>query len=601
MSVETVLPTTLPTLDKLGVSLQPDLDVHKVAEEWFRAFSQHVSSNNIDGVLDLFVQDGWWRDHLALTWEFRTFHGVPKIKKFLHDRLADSKPAAFKLGNVVLEQEYADLAWIQGLFDFETGVGVANGVFRLIPQPDGIWKAHHVYTNLDGLKDFPEKTGPKRNHLPNHGKWKNERAQEREFADADPDVLVVGGGQSGLDVAARLKHLNVPTLVVEKQNRIGDQWRLRYEALCLHDPVWYDHLPYFPFPASWPVYTPAQKLADWLEFYAEAMELNVWTSSTVVHADQHDDKTWTVTVERADGTERKLHVKHVVLALGLGGGTPKYPNIPGQDEFQGQVLHSIYHKSAKDHLGKKVVVVGASTSAHDICGDYHEHGVDVTMVQREPTFVMSTRLGMPRIVGRLYWEGLQPVEIADRLNASMPTDVVKLIWQRITDEIIEEDKELLDGLRKVGFKLYKGKDDTGFIYLAMTRGGGYYLDVGVSKLIVDGKIKLKNDSQIERFTKTGLKFDDGSELDADVVLWATGFDSPVSTIAKLCGEKIASQILPIWNVNQEGELQSAWRWLGVPNLWFMMGNLAWCRYHSRHLALQIKAQLEGQYGTRYTE
>ncbi|KAI0935500.1 hypothetical protein AcV5_003911 [Taiwanofungus camphoratus] len=227
----------LPTLDKLGASLQPDLDVQKVASEWFRSFSQYISANDIDGILGISLEDVWWRDMLALTWEFRTFHGAPKVKTFLQDRLTAANVSSLELGDVALKQPYPDLAWIQSFFTFETDVGIASGVFRLVPSSTGIWKAFTIYTNLEDLKGFPEKIGPHRNFLPNHGKWKSQREREREFVDADPKVIVVGGGQSGLDVAARLKFLDVPTLVVEKNNRIGDQWRGRYEALCLHDPV----------------------------------------------------------------------------------------------------------------------------------------------------------------------------------------------------------------------------------------------------------------------------------------------------------------------------------------------------------------------------
>ena len=235
--VDTVAPI-LPTLDRLGASLQADLDANKVATEWFTTFSDAVSAKDTSKIVDLFIADGWWRDHLALTWEFRTFHGVAKIKKFLDDQLKPFDFSNVKLRDgAVLKQPYPDLAWVQVLFDFETNVGTGSGVVRLVPTASGEWKAFTLYTTLEELKGFPEKTGPKREFLPNHGKWLNQREEERAFSKGDPAVLIVGGGQSGLDAAARLKMLGVPTLVVERQNRIGDQWRYRYEALCLHDPV----------------------------------------------------------------------------------------------------------------------------------------------------------------------------------------------------------------------------------------------------------------------------------------------------------------------------------------------------------------------------
>ncbi|THG94114.1 hypothetical protein EW026_g7289 [Hermanssonia centrifuga] len=594
------LKPTLPTLDKLGVAIPQDLDVEKVAKAWLESFSQFVSAKDTEGIISVLDAEAWWRDLFALTWDLRTFHGPEEISAFLENRLEETQFGGIKFIEATLDRPYPDLAWITVQFAFETGVAAGRSVTRLIPSKDGAWKAFVIATNLESLKDHPERVGALRNHLPNHGKWVDQRRKEQEFADHDPEVLIIGGGQSGLDVAARLKHLGTSHLIIEKQPRIGNQWRHRYEALCLHDPVWFDHMPYIPFPESWPVYTPAQKLADWLEFYAGALELNVWTSSTVTNA-THNEETgkWAVTVKREDGSERIFQVDHVVFALGLGGGAPKVPDIPGKEEFQGQILHSTAHRSAKDHLGKKVVIVGACTSAHDIAADYADHGVDVTIFQRSSTYIMSTKEGMPRMMSPLFWEGGPPTETADRLDNSLPILFTKLLAQRKAATIHEADKELLEGLKSVGYRTNFGVDDSGFVFLALKRAGGYYLDVGACQKIIDGQIKIKNDSQIERFTKTGLKFENGSEIEADVVLFATGFDDYRGPIRKILGEEVGKSLTPIWGLNDEGELRTAWREVGVPNVWYMMGNLAWSRFFSKHVALQIKAKQEGLFGTRY--
>jgi hypothetical protein len=134
------------------------------------------------------------------------------------------------------------------LFKFEIGgVGGGEGVFRLVPTSTGEWKAHNVCTNLQSLKGHPEKVGHLRNSRAIHGKWAEERRKEQEFEDADPYVLIVGGGQVGLAVAARLKCLDVPCLIIEKRPRVGGEWRDRYDALCIHDPVWFDHMPYMKY------------------------------------------------------------------------------------------------------------------------------------------------------------------------------------------------------------------------------------------------------------------------------------------------------------------------------------------------------------------
>ena len=230
---------SLPTLDKLGSKVAADVNVKEVASQWLESFALKVRSADIEGITNLFVEDAFFRDILALTWDFRTFEGTHAIKKFLEDRLHKAKPSSFKLKDefLGLQQPYPDVAWIQAMFDFETDVGLGSGVFRLVPLSDGGWKAHTMFTNLEDLKGFPERIGPLRDHRPNHGKWAEKRKKEIEFEDDEPTVLIIGGGQSGLDLAARLKYLDVSTLVVERLPRIGDNWRKRYEALCLHDPV----------------------------------------------------------------------------------------------------------------------------------------------------------------------------------------------------------------------------------------------------------------------------------------------------------------------------------------------------------------------------
>ncbi|KAL0567620.1 hypothetical protein V5O48_014372 [Marasmius crinis-equi] len=600
------IPFPLPTFEHLGVQFSAsDIDASEIARDWFSAFTKHVTSNNVDGIADLFAAESYWRDMLALTWDFRTFIGRDKITQFLQDRLDISQLSAFKLredGSTMLSQPGPDLAWVQFMFDFEVGkVGIGMGIGRLIPQADGSWKCHCMYTNLEDLQDHPEKIGPLRDAEPSHGVWTEQRRKEAAFEDSEPVALIMGGGQTGLMIGARLKMLGVSHLIVEKTPRVGDNWRNRYEALCLHDPVWSDHMPYIPFPPNWPVYTPSAKLAGWLEGYAEAMEVNVWTSTTVTNASFNEQtKLWRVTVQLADGEERVFqHIKHFIFCTGIAAGVPHMPTYPGMDNFKGEILHSFNHKRAKDHLGKKVVIIGAS---HDIASEYYLNGVDVTMYQRSSTYVMSSKNGFGVFYDGLYTETTKiPVDIADRINASFPLRFMTSgLAQRATKYIAHLDKPILDGLKERGFRTNSGIDETGPILLIWSRDpGGYYLDVGASQMIIDGKIKLKNDTKLERFTETGLLFEDGSELTADVVLFATGFGDIRTFIHKICGEEVAAKCKPIWGLNEEGELNGIYRDLGIPGLWYIMGNLALARFHTKHVALQIKAMEEGLFGTRY--
>ncbi|KAF4592656.1 FAD/NAD(P)-binding domain-containing protein [Pleurotus pulmonarius] len=599
MPLEVEIP--LPTLDVLGTNVPDDLDTKHVATEWFRSFASLAESGDAGGVANLFLDHSAWRDILSLTWDFRTFAGRGKIATFLKDRLSVAKPHNFQLdaNSVGLQRPYPDLAWIQAFFSFDTDVGICSGIVRLVPTAKEGWKVHAMFTNMEDLRGFPEKIGRLRNLAPNHGKWEADRRREVEFEDGEPTVLIVGGGQSGLEIAARLKCLGVSALIVERNPRIGDNWRQRYEALCLHDPVWYDHMPYLPFPPTWPVYAPSKKLANWLEGYAEIMELNVWTSASAekVVQDKSSGK-WIVTVRRPNG-DRTFKVNHVIFATGIGAGKGEVPVYPGMDDFQGETLHSTQHNTATDHAGKKVVVIGSGSSAHDICANYYEKGVDVTMFQRSSTYIMSIANGWKYLMDALYSEDAPPVDVADRLNASFPNSLVVDISRRQVQQIAAADKELLDGLKKVGFRTNLGYKNAGSGLLAWDKAGGYYLDVGACQLIIDGKIKLKSGPRIERFTKTGLKFDDGSELDADVVLFATGLGDGRSIMKSVCDEEVSSKVGRVWGLDPEGEIYGAWRDVGVRNMWFMTGNLALCRFHSKHLALQIKAIEEGVFGSRY--
>ncbi|OJA14210.1 hypothetical protein AZE42_11318, partial [Rhizopogon vesiculosus] len=423
---------------------------------------------------------------------------------------------------VELQRPYPDLAWIQAFFDFETTVSLTSGVFRLVPLADGSWKAHTIFTNLEDLKGFPEQTGPRREFEPNHGKWAAKRAREIEFIDDEPSIIVIGGGQGGLDVAARLKMLGLNSLVVEKNERIGDNWRKRYAALCLQDP-----------------------------------------GMTTCHT--------------FHGRKRTFEVNHVVFALGFGNGVGRIPGILGQ--------RMTYAPTTLKMVSVNEFCMFESTKTN--------LGPEVTMVQRSPSYIMSTKEGMPRLLS-IFWEGGPPTDIADRASASYPNKLLKLVHQRVTKDIAEADKELLEGLRKRGFKTTLGDDDAGVLLMTRSKAGGYYLDVGASQLIIDGKIKLKSDGPIKCFTPTGLLFEDGSTLDADVILFATGYANARTSYRELLPESLHDKVRPIWGLDAEGELNGAWREVGVRDkegealngIWSMMGSLGLCRFHSKHLALR---------------
>ena len=392
--------------------------------------------------------------------------------------------------------------------------------------------------------------------------------------------------------------LNIDALVIDSEDRIGDNWRQRYHQLVLHDPVWYDHMPYLSFPGSWPVFTPKDKLAEFFESYAKLLELNVWTRTTLTSSSWDESKKqWTITLERMeDGgtTTRTFYPRHIIQATGHSG-EKKFPAIKGIENFKGErICHSSEFSGARPaSKAKAAVVVGSCNSGHDIAQDFYEKGYNVTMVQRSSTCVVSSKSVTEIGLKRLYGENSPPVEDADLLVWGMPSELFKAQQIKVTAAQNHHDAKMLEGLKKVGFKLDMGPDNAGMYVKYFQRGGGYYIDVGASQLIIDGKIKIKQGQEISEVLAHGLLFGDGSQLDADEIVFATGYENMRSRARLIFGNEVADRIGDVWGFDQEGEIRSIWRPSGHPGFWFMGGNLALCRYYSRILALQIKAEEEG--------
>ncbi|ETW79334.1 hypothetical protein HETIRDRAFT_50006 [Heterobasidion irregulare TC 32-1] len=605
-------PTGLPTLESLNATVPSDVSPESVSQSWLEKLSATLSAQTFDDLDELFISSATWKDILALTWDFRSVRTLPSIRTMLAARAGLQKfsvqaitaeegaeaRGAFKS---LLVRPFPDTAWVQFGFAVVTGIGQGTGTARLVPTGDGTWKAWTVFTSIDQLRDFPEKVGAARLVGPVVD-WVDRRARELDFVDSQPTVLIIGGGHVGLELAARLKYSDISALVVEKAPRIGDSWRHRYDCLCLHDPVWFNHMPYLPFPSTWPRYPPSKKIASWLEAYAENLDLNVWTSTNTQTIKWNEGtKDWTVTVTRSDGRQRILSPKYVIFAHGSGGGVANMPDIPQKEAFRGQVYHSSEFRSGKYFKGKKAIVVGACNSGHDIAHDLYDYGADVTMFQRSTTYVISAKALAMQLKASHYVENGPPTEVADRLGASIPHFIVRLLQGRAAQRIADTvDKELHDNLRKVGFGLSLGVDGGGIISLLTTRRGGFYMNVGTSQLIADGRIKLKHGSAISRFSSNGLYFEDGTHLDAEVVIFATGYGDARDLAHELCEPEVVDKVGEVWGIDKEGELNGVWRDSGHPHLFFAQGNFVLARQYSAYLALQIKASEEGLISARYT-
>jgi cation diffusion facilitator CzcD-associated flavoprotein CzcO len=569
-------------------------DISVAAESWLAQFESALK--NPDELKALFHGESYWRDVLALSWNIQTINGADAILKELKARSRRAAPQNFKIDPdraAPRRVMRAGTHSIETMFKFETADGRGSGIIRLTPDPaDGNrLKAWTLLTTLEELKGFEEQLGvarPRGNAYsrdfrgPN---WLDLRKASAEYAGHDPTVLVIGGGQSGLSIAARLKQLAVDTLIVDRGARIGDNWRKRYHALTLHNQVQVNHLPYMLFPPNWPTYIPKDKLANWFEAYVESLELNYWTE-TEFEGGSYDETQgrWSVTLRRA-GVRRTMHPRHVVLATGVSG-IPNLPEMAGLEDFAGKAVHSSQYDDGENWKGKRAMVIGTGNSGHDIAQDLYSSGAEVTIVQRSPTLIVSIEPSA-QLVYSPYNEGT--LDDNDLIATSMPLALARKSHAMVTEQSKQLDKELLEGLARVGFKLDFGEDNTGWQFKYLTRGGGYYFNVGCSDLIVKGEIGLVQFSDIASFVVEGARMSTGEMLAADLIVLATGYKGQEYLVRNLFGDDVAVRVGPIWGFGDEQELRNMFTRTAQPGLWFIAGSFAQCRVYSKYLSLQIKA------------
>jgi putative flavoprotein involved in K+ transport len=568
-------------------------DPETAVAAWLSQFEKALSAGDATALRSLFHADSHWRDVLALTWRLSTVSGADAIVEAMlaAGRLSGAEVDARRTPPRPVMRAGEDA--IEAIFKFETASGRGDGVLRLTADEDGTLKAWTLLTALEELNGHEEQVGRARPHGESYSRdfrgpnWLDLRRQAAAYTDRDPAVLVIGGGQAGLSIAARLAQLGIDTLIVDRNPRIGDNWRTRYHALTLHNQVQVNHLPYMPFPPSWPTYIPKDKLAGWFEAYVESLELNYWTG-TELEGGRYDEREgcWTVTLRLADGKTRAMKPRHIVMATGVSG-IPNVPDIPSLKAFGGTVLHSSRYTDGNDWTGKRTIVIGTGNSGHDIAQDLQSSGADVTLVQRSPTLIVNIEPSA-QLPYALYDEG-PSLEDCDLITVATPLALGHKTHQILTERARQMDKTLLDGLERVGFRLDFGENGTGWQFKYLTRGGGYYFNVGCSDLLVERKIRLMQFADIERFERDGARLRSGEALPVDLVVLATGYKGQEALVARLFGDDVARRIGPIWGFGPEQELRNMFMRTPQPGLWFIAGSLAQCRIYSKYMALQIKA------------
>ncbi len=569
------------------------LDVHG----WLDKFGAALKAGDGAAVAGLFLPAGLWRDYLTLGWTLATHEGTDAIAAFVNARVPGS-------GIGALASDAAPGA-SEGFINFETAMGRGEGYVRLVGE-----QCFTLLTALKELKGFEEPLRGRRHSgvVDETGQrtWEDVRHDDVEqWNEANPPyVLVIGAGQGGLALGARLKMLGVPCLLIDKYPRVGDQWRSRYKSLLLHDPVWYDHMPYVPFPDHWPVYTPKQKMGDWLEYYAGIMELGVWTSTECkgIARDPASGK-WRVELQR-DGKPVTLCPEHVVMAVGNAGFAVE-PDFPGKDTFRGHQCHSSAHPGGEGLAGQRVIVVGANNSAHDICADLVSHGAEPVMIQRSSTLIVRQST-MEKMLGGAYsqevFDAGLTTDKADLLGASVPFRLSEKVNKAAWDQIQIEEAPFYQRLTDAGFAIDFGPDGTGIAMKFQRTSSGYYVDVGASEMVADGRIKVRSGVGIDRIVEDGMVLSDGSHVAGDRIIYATGFGDMQQWVSRLINPEVAKRIGKTWGYGSgfpgddgpwEGEMKNLWKPTAEPGLWFMAGNLAMARSYSQYLGLQLKARFEG--------
>ncbi|KAF9869869.1 flavin-binding monooxygenase [Colletotrichum karsti] len=601
--------TKLPELPDLklqeGVKKE-DVDAGKLTAEWLSKLEKRFAEKTFAGLGDLFIDNCWWRDIVGLSWDFTTKHGQEAIGNYLAtaDHGLSALLPRMAGGLQPLLVDFGGQVWIQSGFTFKTPHGEGKGLLKLMNVGVGEWKAWTVFTQLERLDYMdelekeraacvPPALAPATNGVNGHA--------EAE----DPQVLVIGAAQAGLMLGARLQHMGIKTRLLERSSRLGDSWRKRYQSVTLHTPTYTDHWAYMKIPETWPRFLTGDEVAEFMEHYGQLMGLDIQydTEVTKVTYDEAAKK-YTVQVTTPEGPQT-LRAKHVVLATGLFGDEPIIPEFKGQETFKGQVYHSKHHRSAADVpdvRNKKVVVIGSATSGHDISADFVAHGAkDVTMMQRRAIYSISRESWENFMLALWRIDGLSTEE-ADIVGNAIPLAVIRAMSIGLTKMMAQHDKFVHDGLKKAGLALKEGDDGYGLADYQLIKGGQYYIDQGANEMIIDGRIKIQRcEEGVREFVEDGLVLADGTKLEADVVVLATGFQKETSTIEKLMGSDVSKRLRKFGQLDEEQERSGWWRSTGVPGFWYMTGSFMYCRQFSVPLALQIAAVEKGLNKSYYKE
>ncbi|KAF2851331.1 FAD/NAD(P)-binding domain-containing protein [Plenodomus tracheiphilus IPT5] len=553
-----------------------DVQLPQAAEEAIRLLNDWSTDSLTEGAI--------WRDLLALTGTYRTIHGRVNVHRMLNDLSSARKRSVFELGSAGprIVSSLEDASWIDVDVNFRLrwsrGRRNCSGIVSVVYDSDGEWRIWMLRSWLESFegRGHPDVLAP----LP--ASHTVAVTEEQIY-----DVVIVGGGLSGLSLAGRLHALGLTYLLLERTPNIGDVWKGRYDSLTWHTIKEFGELPFgHTFEDEDPVLLPSKQVAARHKAWAENFGINVNCGCHVEAADWDEGLSiWKV--RSSTGTYRS---RNLVLAIGPCASKPARPLWATPEQvyssgFKGSIVHSVDYQNCKAWAGKKGIVVGTANTGHDVAEDMLRARMTTTMIQRSKTFVMPAE--WVQSSQKVLYNKQIPTARADRLSYTAPYSIFRELANRIVHKMITENPKRFDALEKAGFKLERYGNVANHV---LVRLGGHYIDTGASAKIAAGLIRIETRA-VSKLTCNGLVLDDGTELNTDVIVLATGFEHDFREQAREIIGDVADQMDDYWGLDAEGELRGYAKRAGHAHLFYHGGDVRLGRFFSRFIALQIQANL----------
>ncbi|KAF5715464.1 K+ transport flavoprotein [Fusarium mundagurra] len=608
----------LPPKTVEKISFQ-ELDPSDQAMAVIKAFHDALRDNDTPTLQGcFFTGQAYWKDALAFTYHLRTFYTPSVITANLLETNKMRGPSMrWNMESAVFVAATPVLQFIDVALSFRTLSPAASCSARIVLLPFESnqgkleWKIWILSTKLENLDVHPE----------NESLLQLPGRNLSDMTKIDTGVFIIGGGNAAAALAARLKAFGVESIMAERNARVGDNWAKRYDCMKFHVPTSFCDMPYMSYPKELRGLHRLSKdeLANHLSQYVASFNLNVITLATIQSTvyDKSSEK-WTIKLQTPAGAAT-VTAKQLVQATGVSSQKPYVPPIANAEIYKGINIHSSDYNNGRTLVEqgvKSVLIIGSANTAFDILGDCHEAGLEPTMVVRSPTYICPFEYICNDIsLGAYNFD----VARGDRMFLMLPSAVEGQLARNLFRVLASKEPDRYTALLEAGFPVLDSADPNQALFSNLIeRAGGHYVDVGGTDIIAQGKVSVKAGVEPVAFTETGLQFSDGSSAAADAVIWCTGFaDRDVRSVAAeiLGGENhtvsgegvlgprdIADRLDATWGIDLEGEIRGMWkRHLRLDNYWVMGGYTQQHRWHSRTLALQIKAALEGILPPAYRE